>query len=631
MIPDALIEEVRRRADIVEILSEHTRLKRSGKTFRGPCPLHGGTGPNFSVDPGQGFYKCYVCGKGGTVFTFLQEHLGMNYPDAVRHVAARVGVEIPDAREQQRPEDDPHAHFHEVNAFAAEWFRKQLWQGEGGAAARAYLERRGIAREAAERFGLGWAPEAWTALGEAARKHGLPDETLLALGLVKEPRRDAAAGGGTRRSGTPYDAFRGRVIFPIESLGGRVIAFGGRLIAEVEGAPKYLNSPETPVYRKGEQLYGLSWSRNAIRRAEVALLVEGYMDYVSLASHGVENVVAGLGTALTEEQATLLARYTKRVVSLYDSDRAGLKATFRSGDELLRAGVEVLVATLPPGEDPDSLVRARGARALQAHLDDAVDLLERKLQILERRGYFASIADTRRAVDALLPTLRATRDELLRGIYFSRVAEKTGVPRETLEREAGAPDAAGERAGAGRGERSGGQRPQPGGRSGRPAAREAPPGPVNLGAERNVLKVLLRDESYVEAAAKQLHVDDFRDPVHRAIYEGLLHSEGIRDPEGAWLAIFPADARERVEDLRGDPELEHVPSTGEYFDASLRSLRLRPYEERLARLEQEIGAAPGDAEKLKLAVEKDRLLKEMRERGLIRSRFVREPVQRYST
>ncbi|HET7233987.1 MAG TPA: DNA primase, partial [Longimicrobium sp.] len=438
-IPDHLVEQIRESADMVEIISEHTRLKRSGKTFRGPCPLHGGEGPNFSVDPAKGFYKCFVCGEGGTVYTFLMKHLGMSYPDAIRHVAARVGIEVPDER-AERQEEDPHRHYYDVNAFARDWFRKQLWETDGGRAAREYLEKRGVGREHAERFELGWAPEEWNGFSEAARKHGIPDWLMLELGLLKE----------SKSGRDPYDVFRGRVIFPILDLQGRVVAFGGRILGTAEEhVPKYLNSPETPIYTKGRTLYGLNWAKNTIRREETALVVEGYMDWVSLAAHGVGNAVAPLGTAMTEEQAQLIARYCERAILLYDSDKAGLKATFRSGDELLRAGMEVLVATLPQGEDPDSLVRAQGAAALRRYLDDAVDVLERKIQILERRNYFGSIKGTRQAIDSLLPTVRAAADEVLRGVYIQRISEKTGVPRETLEREAAQLPAHERRAGTG--------------------------------------------------------------------------------------------------------------------------------------------------------------------------------------
>ncbi|HEX8907242.1 MAG TPA: DNA primase [Longimicrobiaceae bacterium] len=532
-IPDHLVEQIRDAADIVEILSEHTRLKRSGKTFRGPCPLHGGEGPNFSVDPAKGFYKCFVCGEGGTVYTFLMKHLGMTYPDAIRWTAARVGIEVPDEREERR-EEDPNRHYYEINSFARDWFRKQLWESDGAQAAREYLEKRGVSRESAERFGLGWAPEEWGGFREAARRHGISDALLLELGLVKESQK-----GGRE----PYDVFRGRVIFPIEDLSGRVVAFGGRILgAAEEHVPKYLNSPETPVYTKGRYLYGLTWAKNSIRREEAALVVEGYMDYVSLASHGVGNAVAPLGTAMTEEQAALIARYCGRVILLYDSDKAGLKATFRSGDELLRAGVEVLVATLPKDEDPDSLVRTQGAAALKRYLDDAVDVLERKIQILERRDYFGSIRGTRQAIDALLPTVRATSDEVMHGVYIQRISEKTGVPRETLEKEA-AEAPAGER-------RGGGAAPYGQNGRGNGAAQAARRDAVDVGAmaravierhlpERILLLLMLRDEAWVERAAGELSPADFRHPPYGQVFAGLVEAEsGGRDPESEWLKVF---------------------------------------------------------------------------------------------
>jgi DNA primase len=593
-IPDALIEEVRHRADLVEIVSEHTRLKRSGKTFRGPCPLHGGEGPNFSVDAVKGLFKCFVCGEGGTVFTFLQRQSGLTYLEAVREVAARVGIEIPEPG-QRRPERDPHDHLYEINAFAADWFRRQLG-AEAGGPARTYLERRGIGREAAERFGLGWAPEAWSALLDACRGHGIREDDLLLLGLAKV----------SQKSGSVYDAFRGRIIFPIEQLGGRVVAFGGRVLGDE--LPKYVNSPESPVYHKGGLLYGLGWSRGAIRKAESALVVEGYMDYVSLAAHGIDNVVAPLGTALTDEQAALLARYARRVILLFDSDKAGQRATFRAADELLRAGAEVLVATLPEGEDPDSLVRAHGAGALKRYLDDAMDVLDRKISILERRGMFGNIAGMRRAIDALLPTVRAASDDVLRGVYLARVAEKTGVSRETLEREVAAED----RTAAATATRSGAPRPRA---APRPAPEAAPATQRSIGAERNLLLLMVRDESWVERAASQLATDDFRDPRYRAVYEGLLHGEGSRDPEGHWLEDFSPDVRPLVEELRGDPEGANLQAPEQVFDASVRHLQARPFEDRLMRIQRELEGAPPERQ-AELLREMEQISRTMRERKL---------------
>lgn len=603
-IPDAVIDEVRHRGDLVEIVSEYTRLKRSGRTFRGPCPLHGGSGPNFSVDPSKNVFKCFTCGEAGDIFSFPMKHLGMDFLDAVRFVAARAGVEIPE-RQERRPEDDPNRRLYEVNDFAAEWFRRRLWDDAEGRRAREYLEGRGIGRKAAERFGLGWAPEEWSAFGDAARKQGISNELLLPLGLVKESQK------GNRE---PYDAFRGRIIFPIEDLGGRVVAFGGRILGRAEEhIPKYLNSPETPVYHKGDLLYGLGWSRGAIRKAEAVLVVEGYMDYVSLAAHGVENAVAPLGTAMTEAQAELIGRYAPRAILLYDSDRAGLKATFRSGDELLRAGVEVLVATLPEGEDPDSLVRARGEAALRRYLDDAVDVLERKIQILERKGFFTSIAGTRRAIDSLMPTIRAASDEVLRGVYLRRLSEKTGVPQDTLHKEVADAPARDTRPRGlpERRERGEGRRAEDFG------ARPAPRVVTSLGPERNLLLLMLRDESWVERTVRVVAPEEFRSPVYRTIFDKLIELEGSRDPEGEWVAGFPADVAAALEELRGDPEALEIPDAEDYFQANIRDLLARPYEERLTEIgrEMEIGTAE---QRRVLLEEMMQVTALMRQRGLLR-------------
>ena len=599
-ISDAIVEEVRQRADLVEMVTEHTRLKRTGRTWRGPCPLHGGQGPNFSVDPARNLFKCFTCGESGDVFSFPMKMLGMGFLDAVRFVAGRCGVDIPeDEPDEERV--DPNAPLHEANAFAADWFRRQLL-GDGGARARQYLERRGIDADTAEKFGLGWAPESWNALSEAAARQGVSAEVLLLLGLVKAPTRGR----------DPYDAFRGRLIFPIEDVGGRVVAFGGRVIGDVaDHVPKYLNSPESPVYHKGDLLYGLSWSRGAIRRAETALVVEGYVDFVSLAAHGVENAVAPLGTAMTPKQAELVARYAKRVILLYDSDTAGLKATFRSGDELLRAGVEVLVASLPDGEDPDSLIRAHGAAGLQGYLRDAVDILERKIRILERRDHFGSIAGIRRAVDALLPTVRAASDEVLRGVYVTRIAEKTGVPRDTIEREvaqAAERDAVRAESQARR-ERSRERRePAP---AALPAAATRP--------ERIILLLLLRDESMLERAARDLAPEDFIDPRYRAIYADLLHLDLPRDPEGRWLGAFPAETLPLVEELRGDPEAAALVPAEEFYRGSLRTIRLRPFERRLAEIRGEERLASPE-EQVRLFEEQIELQRRMREQDLAAGR-----------
>jgi len=595
-IPDEIVEEVRARADLVEIVSEHTSLKRTGRTFRGPCPLHGGKGPNFSVDPAKNLFKCFVCGEGGDVFGFPMKLLGMDFPDAIRWVAERAGVEIPEP--EAEPRESPNRPLYEAVAFAAAFYRDRL-EEEAGAEAREYLAGRGIGDDLRDRFGLGWAPEGWRHLLEAAGRHGIAEDVLLVLGLVKRPEREGRE---------PYDAFRGRVIFPIEDVGGRVVAFGGRIVGtHEEHVPKYINSADSPIYHKGEILYGLGWSRGAIRRERTALVVEGYMDYLSLAAAGLENAVAPLGTSMTERQAELVSRYAERAVLLYDSDEAGLRATFRSGDELLRAAVEVLVATLPDGEDPDSVVRKGGASGLRPFLDDAVDVLERKIQILERRGYFDNITKRRRAVDALLPTVRATADEVLRDVYLDRVSRRTGVSRSTLDHELAAVDARERRASEVQERR----RYRPGHR---PDDLTRSSGESTPGAERNLLLLLLRDESWIERAAQVLSVDDFRNPAYAELYQAIVLAEGQREGD-AWLADLTPEAQRAAEELRDNPEGAQLAAPELFFEANLKRLQVRPFEERLAGLQRQLGVATPD-EQLPLLLEWNEVLQSMREQGL---------------
>jgi DNA primase len=528
MIPQHLVEEVRTRADIVEVIGEHVQLKRSGKDYKAPCPFHSERTPSFYVVPSKGFYHCFGCGEKGDVFNFLMKKVGLNFQEAVRALATRVGVEIP--ADTQHAGDDPHRKLYEAVAYAADFFQTRLWADEAGERARQYLVSRGISKETAERFGVGYAPDAWRELRESAYKHGIDDEILLAAGLIKE----------SERGEDPYDRFRDRVIFPIAETTGRTVAFGGRILRATEGAPKYLNSPETAIYQKGHLLYGLNWSRSAIRREEMALVVEGYMDYVSLAAVGIDNLVAAMGTAMTPEQATLLARYSRKAVLLYDSDTAGLKATFRSGDALLRAGVEPLVATLPSGEDPDSVARKGGAPAIAQVISDAVDVLDRKLQILEQRGFFADIEGVRHALDRLLPTVRAAADPALKDIYVARVEQRTGVRRETIERAltsdrplSGA--VAGRRDARAEAER----------RSGHERRAEAKPERTR-GAERQLILLLLRDASRIEPASRVLQPIHFRDPTYRELYDWVVAGSNE-------LERLSADARQQLELLQTDP------------------------------------------------------------------------------
>lgn len=584
MIPDGMVEEVRAAADIVDVISEFVPLKKAGREYKANCPFHDERTPSFYVVPAKGFYKCFGCGKSGDVFSFVMERQGLDFVEAVKHVAGRAGVEVREVK-RSTEEEDPDRPLFEINGFAQDWFRAQLLDESVGANARSYLEGRGIDAEVAERYGLGFAPDEWRGLRDAAGKHGLAEDLMLEVGML----------GSSERSREPYDRFRGRIMFPIESVSGRVIAFGGRvLVGDGKDAPKYLNSPETPIYHKGRNLYGLSWARHWIRRAETALVVEGYMDVVSLAAHGFENVVAPLGTALTPEQAKLLSRYTTRVLLLFDSDAAGLKATFRAGDTLLEAGLHPAVVTLPPGEDPDTLVHAGGAEALEQYLDQAVDVLDRKLQILDEKNYFSSIERTRTAVDRLLPTIRAASDPALRDIYVSKVADRTGVRRETLEAELARARSG---PGAARVEAP------------TPAPRRAPLRLPKQGAERLLLLLMIKNPDYIERAGEHLGAGDFVDLAYRAIFQALLDEPELRAPPESMDSV----AAQRLQGILSDSE--ELAHTGRVFEESVARIRVMTLDRLSQDLDSRIEAAAGDGEKRNLIEEKERVSRERRELG----------------
>ena len=578
MIPDDQVEEVRARSDIVAVIGEHIPLKRAGKDYRALCPFHEEKTPSFYVVPSKGFYKCFGCGESGDVFSFVMKRIGLDFTEAVKYAGRKAGVEVREVK--ARPEyQDPNRPLYEANAFAREYYREQLADAETGRLARDYLEKRGIDADTAEGFGIGFAPDEWRGLRTAAARHGIDDAILLDAGLVTT----------SERSEEPYDRFRSRIIFPIEGLTGKVIAFGGRLFGPGKGA-KYLNSPETPVYHKSEELYGLGRARHEIRKEGAVLLVEGYTDVVSLVAHEIPNVVASLGTALTSVQARLLARFASKAFLLYDSDMAGLRATFRAADVLLGAGIHPSVVTLPGGEDPDSVARREGREALMGYVEDAVDVLDRKLQILTGRDRLSSIDGIRDAVDRLLPTLRATTDPALRDIYISRVAAETGVRRETLEEEiARTPAVPG-----------GGTVPAP-----QPRVRRVRK-PL-MGAERQLLQVLVNDRRLIDRASEAVGPEDFVHPANRAIFRALTENPELeRAPEE-----MEAVAASRLAGLlAGSEEIGHA---ARVLADSARRMRGAPLAERARELRETIARELDHERKRQLISELEELQRKKRE------------------
>jgi len=601
VIPDETVERVRESADIVGVIGEYVELKRQGTDYRGPCPFHQGTHRNFSVSPKKQMYYCFVCHEGGDVFSFLTKRLGVDWPTAVKMVAEKSGIEVVETSSRRSEEKDEREPFWEVNGAAAEYFRNILWNDPLGEDARDYLEQRGIDRELADRIGIGFAPREIGLMRAYLNTLGFDDERQTEAGLLTTPE------GGTE----PRPRFRGRLTFPIYDITSHVVGFGGRLLGP--GEPKYLNSPESRIFSKGKLLYGLNWAKQAARRDERMLVVEGYFDVMRLIGAGIESVVAPMGTALTEDQARLVRRYTDRVYLLYDSDKAGLKATFRSGDEMLRQGASVQVVTLPEGEDPDSYVREHGARGLEARLAESIDLFERKIQLLERGGWFSDLRRKRLALDRLLPTLRATSDPITRDLYLNHAAAAAGVSRELLEREIAA---------APRGGRTSTPRavapeekiPEPAPRDAtrvRRGERRRNTGGRAIAAERELVRVLLHRTSYVEQVAERLGADGFHDHVLRRIYEAIV-AQGDESTPDALAAMLDEEAVEEMQTLlEEDGGLDRA---DEIVAGSLRALHERELVTRMEEIEALTPLATSE-QKDEFNLEKKRLADELRALG----------------
>jgi DNA primase len=415
---DDIVREVKDQVDIVTVVSRYVSLKKRGKNYIGLCPFHSEKTPSFTVSPDKDFYHCFGCGKGGDVLGFVMEMEGIDFPGALKTLAEEVGVKIPE-RSFQRTRRSPYEDLYEINRVAMEFYHRTLMESEEGAGALAYLEERGIDRETIKSFDIGYALDGWDSLIKHVQKKGLQTELLIRSGLAVKKREGE------------YDYFRQRILFPIKDNRGRLAGFAGREFGGT--SPKYLNSPDTPVFTKRKILYGYHSARSQIRSTGEVLIVEGYTDLITLFQHGRTNVVAPMGTALTEYQATLLSRVARTAILVYDRDKAGLKATFRAGDIFLKKGIGVKVVQLPEGEDPDSFVLRKGIKSFDKEIKNAQDVFDLKILILKEKGMFGSVDDKRISADHLLKTLEVTKDEVIRDIYLGKASDSLGIDRRVLE------------------------------------------------------------------------------------------------------------------------------------------------------------------------------------------------------
>jgi len=426
-IPEDTIRQVRESTDIVEIISEHVSLQKKGSAnYFGLCPFHEEKTPSFSVHSTRQTYHCFGCGEGGNVFNFLMKVEGLEFPDAVRRLAERTGITINE--QGQKKQTGETEVLYQASALALKYFRYRLtdMQGPDIDFARKYLEDRGISNELAETFQIGLAPTEWDGFLKVATKRGFSERALEKAGLVRRSDK-----------GKYYDWFRGRLMFPIFNAGNRVVAFGGRILQEEKDRPqpKYINTQDTPIYNKGRLVYGLTHARDAMRQENTAILVEGYTDLIAMHKAGFKNTIAGLGTALTPDQASMIKKFASKAVLLYDSDFAGDNAAFRGADILIGANLEVSIALLPEGEDPDTLVEKGGDAAIREVLDKAESLTDYKLNYHKRRGALTSPQEKSEAIHSLIETIKRINDPITRQFTIHEVAEKLNVDEYTLSSE----------------------------------------------------------------------------------------------------------------------------------------------------------------------------------------------------
>ena len=425
-IPSEMIEQIAAANDIVEVIGSYFPLKRAGGNFKALCPFHQEKTPSFIVSPSRQTFHCFGCGAGGSVFRFVMDYEHTDFPSAVRKLAARAGITVVETRgaESEDRRYEARRTLLKLHADAAEWFHENLLKRDVGESARKYLKHRGITAEIAKQWQLGYAPDEWDAFGSWARGRGYSTRDLITSGLAKT-RNDAESAPGERSSA--YDRFRGRIIFPICNDVGEVIGFSGRLLKDAEGAAKYLNSPETPLFRKGHVLFGLHKTKRALIEANCAVVCEGQLDLISLFEAGVTNVVAPQGTAFTEKQARLLKRFVNDVVLCFDADAAGQKAAERSLDALLQNDLIVRVAEMPAGEDPDSLVRHEGRESFESRIAGARDFFDYWIERETSGVDLGSLGTKMQLARSLAETVSRIRDPLMRGEVVSKVSAYLGV------------------------------------------------------------------------------------------------------------------------------------------------------------------------------------------------------------
>ncbi|MFH1837288.1 MAG: DNA primase [Candidatus Omnitrophota bacterium] len=419
MIPQETIDRIIDALDIVEVISEYAQLKKSGRNFKACCPFHNEKTPSFVVSPEKQIYHCFGCSAGGNAIGFIMQYENLSFPEAVEKAAAKCGIELPKYKRENEQKTSLAGQLYKVNLFASVFYQRCL-RDKKGKKALDYLKKRGFTDEIVKKFKIGYAPDEWEGFKKYCETKKVPPMLLKKAGLTIASDK----GKGD------YDRFRNRIMFPIFNERDSVLGFGGRVMDN--SLPKYINSPETLVYTKGNVLYGLNFSKKAIREKGFVIITEGYMDVVIPGQYGIENIVAASGTAITPHQASMIKKYTDTAVMVFDADQAGERASLRGLDILIEEGIKVKIVTLPEGEDPDSFIRKKGPENFEKHLDSAKDLLDYKLDLLIKK--FGK-RDVGAITGEMLPTISKVKNMVVRSDYLKTMGERLAVDEASLRYE----------------------------------------------------------------------------------------------------------------------------------------------------------------------------------------------------
>lgn len=570
-IPEHIIDQVRDRTDIVEIVSRYVSLKKAGRNYKARCPFHHEKTPSFMVSPAKQIFHCFGCGMGGNVFNFLMKYERLEFPEAVRELAEKAGIEIPVETAAQGERDSLSERLHFINQLAAKYYSESLLRKEGLSMPKRYLEKRGIRQETAERFGLGYAPKSWDGLFEHLKKGGFAQALLEKSGLVIKGKE-----------GKFFDRFRDKIMFPIFDVKGRIKGFGSRVLDNSQ--PKYMNSPDTFIYNKGNHLYGLHLTWDDIRNRDAVLVVEGYLDLLIPFQHGIKNIVASLGTALTQDQIKLLKRYTNNVVVLFDADQAGENATVRSMDLLLEEDMNVGVAQLPEGHDPDSFIRECGADRFKKMVESAKDLFDYKLSLLLGRYDQRTLEGKAKIASEMLPLISKIKNAIIQSGYLKKLSETLSIEERDLRSELKKvkPDYT--------------YRYRPG-----ETPKDTHLPKFNL-AERILTGLIFEDDYYLQRIRESLCCSDFKDTAIRRIIEKLFQLSEAKNKitPGKLIDYFNSDENVSLSLSEAIATCENLVDKRKSMEDCIQWIKQCAFKERLKALCKEIELAQANEDDSKV-------------------------------